>query len=213
MRAQFDRTLEGTPPPEGDKFTSWPAMSWAFKAWLDQDPAAADKARDILQRTLLDNRAGTAISQDIHHAPRLLAAARIWVRPSTPAASLAAMVRTDPVPGVRARALLLLATIDTSLTLARELAGPDGLASTEVDRLVAAVLIAEAEGTAADVQALHTVAAQFGRSPEREAAEAAIAAIQARAGPGAVGALSVSGVDGELSLAAHRGDLSLGRRG
>jgi hypothetical protein len=144
---------------------------------------------------------------------RLLAAARIWVRPSTPAASLTAIAQTDPVPGVRARALLLLATIDPSLTVARQVAGIDGLASTEVDRLVAAALIAQGEGTGADVPALRAAAARLGASPEREAVELAIEAIQARVGAGNVGVLSATNPDGELSVAADGDELSVGRRG
>jgi len=108
-----------------------------------------------------------AIHDVLAWVDRFLAAARIWGPPSTPAASLTAIAQTDPVPGVRARALLLLATIDPSLTVARQIAGPDGLASTEADRIVAAALIAQAEGTGADVPALRAAAARLGASPER----------------------------------------------
>ena len=149
-----------------------------------------------------------AIQEVLTWARRLLAAARIWVTPSTPVVSLTAMAQTDPVPGVRARALLLLATIDPSLTVARQIAGIDGLASTEVDRIVAAALIAQAEGTGADVPALRAAAARLGASPEREAVELAIEAIHARVGPASVGALSLGVMTGDLSAAVDGGEVS-----
>lgn len=67
------RTLGGG-PEDSDKFTTWPACGHAFLYLITGEQRHADKAREIVERTLLDNpagRKGRGSSQDIHHGPRL----------------------------------------------------------------------------------------------------------------------------------------------
>lgn len=64
----------GKGPTEADKFTSWPACGHAFLYAITGDQKHADKAREIIERTLLDSpagRKGNGCVQDIHHGPRL----------------------------------------------------------------------------------------------------------------------------------------------
>ncbi len=79
-RAIMDRfrAVLGKPPAydtESDKFTNWPAVGYGFAYQMTGDKGYADRAREIIEQTMFANpsgRAGRGVSQDIHHAPRLL---------------------------------------------------------------------------------------------------------------------------------------------
>jgi len=72
--AAAERALGRRGPSEGDKFTTWPAVGYGFMYQMTGEQRYAEAAKNIVVETVFDNRAGRrgwAISQDIHHGPRL----------------------------------------------------------------------------------------------------------------------------------------------
>ncbi len=75
MIAQIKKILDKKPPSEGDKWTTWPAVGYGFMYRMTGEQKYADKAAKIVKDTILESRygrGGLGISQDIHHAPRLV---------------------------------------------------------------------------------------------------------------------------------------------
>ncbi|MFP4054582.1 MAG: hypothetical protein ACLFV7_12045 [Phycisphaerae bacterium] len=76
-KAILDRTLkmlDAKFKEEADKRTNWPAVGYGFAWQMTGEKKYADKAREIIRKTMFENpagRRGQGIGQDIHHAPRL----------------------------------------------------------------------------------------------------------------------------------------------
>ena len=149
----------------------------------------------------------------------LLVAGRAFLASKPAHEGLTALALHDPIPEVRARALLRLfrkpwSAVAPFPEVARRVAGRDlvaALASPLPDVVVAAALLLRLEGTAMAVPALRSAASRMAASPERDALKQAVLAIQARVGS-AQGALSVASEDGALSVAEDGGQVSVARR-
>lgn len=146
----------------------------------------------------------------------LLVAGRPWGASKPPLQALTEIALHDPLPAVRARALLRLfrkpwSAVAPFPEVAQRVVGGDlieALASSSPDVVVAAALLLRLDGTAAAVPALRAAAARMGASPERDAVEQAVLAIQARVGA-VQGALSVASQDGALSVSEDGGQVSV----
>ncbi len=151
----------------------------------------------------------------VAHARGLLELAELWTLRVTPYVALSAMVRDEQDAAVRAMALLRLAVVlkpGPLLALCRERLGT-GLASSQPDERVAAVILACHGGDASELGPLQALWTALSPGPERDGVAWAMEGIRGRLGPGSVGALSLASADGDLSVAADGGELSLGRAG
>jgi hypothetical protein len=74
IMARTIKMLDAKFKQEADKRTNWPAVGYGFAWQMTGEEKYADKAREIIQKTMFENpagRRGRGIGQDIHHAPRL----------------------------------------------------------------------------------------------------------------------------------------------
>ncbi len=74
IMARTMKMLDAKYKQEADKRTNWPAIGYGFAWQITGEKKYADKAREIIEKTMFQNpagRRGQGIGQDIHHAPRL----------------------------------------------------------------------------------------------------------------------------------------------
>lgn len=145
----------------------------------------------------------------------MVGASRSWLDHRSLAQHLGDIALADQVPATRARALAVLAGAGrVGATEAREVAtrmltpqtASDVIAGVGVspERIVAAALLLEVDGSPSDLGALRRSAGTLAQgTPERAVVDGAWAAVAARVSPGDAGALSVAVApqQGELSRA------------
>lgn len=154
----------------------------------------------------------------------MVGASRSWLDHRSLAQHLGDIALADQVPATRARALAVLAGAGrVGATEARAVAArlltpvapSDVIAGVGVspERVVAAALLLEVEGSPSDLGALRRSAGTLAQgTPERAVVDAAWAAVAARVSPGDAGALSIAAApqQGELSRAGGgAGEVSL----